>query len=339
MYIFISSIFNRYLMFLVFLLFIFVLIVATLLSFVFTSLRSQTCPSVLSHTPNEPIWRPVPKLIPVWMFWDSTPLPQTVQLCWNNWSHWCAKSIHNFVPILVTDENIDKLIDTSIHPCFNSATTYGPALRSDFIRLALLRRYGGVYMDATVILTEPLDWIMDKKLRGHNFFQAMYNPSNMTMSCSVPVIESSFLFAPPEHPLVSKWLERMMELKQCTSEEIERLTSNVPKQANLEDTYHFAYHIMTHILMETSLSEFGMYHLYNSKELKYLNFNFNNVNDLTSVSVIPKFGPILKLISEERKILENKIDLGQVAPGSFIDSQLIQLPHVDTASPTHFFTT
>ena len=68
----------------------------------------------------------------------------------------------------------------------------GPAMRSDFIRLTLLETYGGVYMDASVILTTPLDRVADA---GLDRFQAFFNPDNMTEGCDVPVIENSFLAA------------------------------------------------------------------------------------------------------------------------------------------------
>jgi mannosyltransferase OCH1-like enzyme len=36
-----------------------------------------------------------------------------------------------------------------------------PAKRSDLIRLSLIKHFGGVYIDYTTIMTQPLDWLFD----------------------------------------------------------------------------------------------------------------------------------------------------------------------------------
>ena len=127
-------------------------------------------------------------------------------------------------------------------------------MRSDFIRLTLLETYGGVYMDASVILTTPLDWVVDA---GLDRFQAFFNPDNMTEGCDVPVIENSFLAAPPGHPFVTSWLSHLKRLKTCTSDEIKRVVGDTSLQAELLLEYHFAYHAVTQILQKKRLARFG----------------------------------------------------------------------------------
>lgn len=285
---------------------------------------ARECVPVFSHVPNCPSWQPVPATIPVWMFWDEEPLPRTIELCWRNWNVWCSRSRHNFKPTLVTNANLAEFIDASAHPCFDPVLTYGPALRADFIRLALLHRHGGVYLDASVVLTQPLDWIVGKSHKGHNFFQAFYNPRNMSMSCSVPVIETSFLAAPPNHPLVQGWLERMLSLQRCDRAHMDRMTAKVTRQANLDRTYHFAYHVLTQMLTERPLSSYGAYHVYNATDYRYLSFQHQTLEQLAVEPIERrKFGPLLKLIASERKQLEHLLQSGAVKRGSFIDEHLL----------------
>ena len=42
---------------------------------------------------------------------------------------------------------------------WNEGSARTPAHQSDLFGLALVRRYGGLYMDATVLLTRPLRWL------------------------------------------------------------------------------------------------------------------------------------------------------------------------------------
>lgn len=289
-------------------------------------LRSIRCIPVFSNT-GDGVAVTAPPVVPVWMFWNESPLPETVQLCWNNWCHWCAKSKHVFVPTLITNANVAQYVDMTLHPCFDTATTYGQALRSDYIRLALLSRYGGVYLDASVIMTEPLDWILGQDKRGYGFFQATFNKKNMTLGCHIPVIENSFLSAPPNHPLVVSWFERLLRVQDCSAASLSQMVEHTPKQSNLDDKYHFTYHVMTQLLMETPLHKHGAYNIYDSLELKYLNFQLQSVNDLAQRHHSDvKYGPLLKLTSRNRKQLAELLSKNQVVPGSFVDVFLVRIP-------------
>ena len=305
-----------------------VIVVAVIVLYLYmrygTWLMPQKCIPVFSHRGADfALDVPPPKTIPVWMFWDRDPPPDVIQAFWNNWQYWCARGKHNFVPVLLTDTNVDQYVDTRMHPCMASATTYSPALRSDFIRLELLKRYGGVWLDATIALTEPLDWILGDEKHGHLYFQAMFNPRNMNIGCDVPIIENSFLYAPPNHPLVVEWLRRLKQLDNCEARTISKMVYDTPHQAFLEDTYHFTYHVMTQMLIDKPLSEYGSHHLYDCKKAKYMNFLFQPVADLVSKHHSEvKYGRLLKLWSRERKELEKFMKEGDVRTGSFVHTFL-----------------
>lgn len=308
---------------------VFVILSVVIATFITSYVRPKKCVPILSNTrKDESLILEVPSEIPVWMFWDSEPLPLVVQLCWNNWCFWCEKSKNNFVPTLLTDQNVAQYIDLSSHSCFNQDTTNGPALRSDFIRLALLAKYGGVYMDATVVITEPLDWILGHKDRGHQYFQAMFNPQNMNISCKVPVIENSFMAAPPEHELIKTWLARISSLDDCQSSSIKRMVKSTPKQKNLDTAYHFVYHVLTQILIDNPIQDFGSFNLYDSVSQKYLNFHLQPVEHLIHKPVdAVRYGPLLKLVAWERKKLTKALSENRVVKGSFVSEFLTTMPY------------
>ena len=262
---------------------------------------------------------PVPRHIPVFMYWDTSQVPATVECCWHNWRYFLDKSHHNFVPVFVTSHNLNYFIDLS-HPCVSDPHQY-PALKCDFIRLMLLQRYGGVYMDASVVLTEPLDWILGDEGIGYSYFQAFVNCDNMTISCSVPVIENSFLASPPAHPLVNAWLAQLSKLTQCTSDNIHNFVASVPLQRNLDSIYHAAYHALTDVLTRTPLQQFPSVFLI--KDNKFLNFKSNNIYDLCKNAHV-KYNKVLKLIKSERDILDEYIQLGLVHKNSFVDTYLLR---------------
>lgn len=97
----------------------------------------------------------LPKII--WTYWQATPAPEFIQACIANW--------RQFAP----DHEV-RLLDRS------SLDAWLPALRADFdslpahrqadwLRLQLLARHGGLWMDASMLLSRDLAWLHETQRR------------------------------------------------------------------------------------------------------------------------------------------------------------------------------
>jgi Capsular polysaccharide synthesis protein len=84
----------------------------------------------------------IPKII--WTYWDDPNVPPLTQKCIENWKSMCP------------DYEVHLLNKTDVPDEYKHLT---PERQSDWLRLDRIKRYGGVWLDATVILTEPFDWI------------------------------------------------------------------------------------------------------------------------------------------------------------------------------------
>tara|TARA_B110000046_G_C12985923_1_gene395636 strand:+ start:712 stop:1317 length:606 start_codon:yes stop_codon:yes gene_type:complete len=165
--------------------------------------------------------------IHVWYFWEG-PKSITVELCIQNW-------------------RVSDWIDIKNIPCTRQKNCKLSTLKSDFIRLALLEKYGGLYMDASVVMTASPDWLIKEVDKGWTF-QAFFNPENMLYGETLPVMETSLMFASkPNHPLVKMWLDSMLDLKCNNAGRLAWLEKNIKDkgvhmQANLAYEYHMVYH-------------------------------------------------------------------------------------------------
>lgn len=80
-----------------------------------------------------------------------------------------------------------------------------PALQADYVRLALLERYGGVWMDASVMLMAPLDDVV-AHLGSHDVVAFQRRQG-------VAYIENWFLAVrPPPVPLITHWKDLFVEI-------------------------------------------------------------------------------------------------------------------------------
>lgn len=92
----------------------------------------------------------------IWQYWGQgfDDLPKVVQLGFLS----VDKFKQDFQVIRLTDDNIkeylhfpDYVFEKRKNPAFR------PVFFSDLLRLSLIKYYGGVWLDATVVLTEPLN--------------------------------------------------------------------------------------------------------------------------------------------------------------------------------------
>lgn len=108
--------------------------------------------------------RKLPKII--WSYWHAGPTPWAVDDCLATWSRhasdWEVRLLHA--------ETISAWLDK--HDDYpENVWTFSPAHQSDIFGLALLRRYGGLYMDVSIILMQPLQWLEDRFERdGQGYF-------------------------------------------------------------------------------------------------------------------------------------------------------------------------
>lgn len=137
----------------------------------------------------------IPKII--WIFWYDGNIPELVQSCINK-----IKKLHkNYEINVLNKKNLSEYIDMNIDLLVEKMPI---ANLSDLIRLKLLKKYGGVWLDASIILEEAID---DFFLEKNNRFDivAYYNKSQ-SIGCNIPVIESWLLAAPKESDFINKWL-------------------------------------------------------------------------------------------------------------------------------------
>jgi hypothetical protein len=123
----------------------------------------------------------IPRII--WTYWQPSPAPAFIQACLANW--------RRFAP----DHQL-RLLDR------DSVDQWLPELRADFdgmpadrqvdwLRIQLLARHGGVWMDASMLLSRDLGWLHETRRRRAADYVGFYIDRYTTR---------------PELPIVENWL-------------------------------------------------------------------------------------------------------------------------------------
>jgi len=138
----------------------------------------------------------LPKEKTIWMYWDSgaNTMPYFIQCCVQAWRHWHPA----WDVVVVGSDNISSYLDAEELPVmFNSQRA---SLKSDFFRLAVLAKYGGVYVDISCL---PFSAVADV-----SFSEALFGHCFVGYKCeewASPYIDCWFIAAQANEPIIAEW--------------------------------------------------------------------------------------------------------------------------------------
>lgn len=131
----------------------------------------------------------VPKIIWILWFQGENSSPAIVKKCINSWKRLNPEWTVN----ILDDESIYEYL-----PDYQPHTKIHKTQQSDIVRLELLKKYGGVWTDATTLCNKPLDsWLPE--VMDSDFF-AYYLPGKDRL------ISSWFIATSKDNVLISKFL-------------------------------------------------------------------------------------------------------------------------------------
>jgi hypothetical protein len=142
----------------------------------------------------------IPKII--WTYWDGADVPDTVKKCMDTW----RKHNPDYKIIQLSNDNINQYIPEANILDMKMANT--PQRKSDFIRIHVIEKYGGIWCDASIMMNGSLEFIRQKT--GYDFVG--YHIGKMMNTPNSPVPENWFIAAPPGSNFIKKWRETFVKI-------------------------------------------------------------------------------------------------------------------------------
>jgi len=141
----------------------------------------------------------IPKII--WTYWDSDELPEFVEMCIDKW-----RRLHpDWTIRVLTPDTVWRYTDADI---FNYKFADTKPRTSDFVRLNVLAKHGGVWADASIVPMKSFDWVLDKQREGGYEFISYYR-KQATLKPEYPVVESWFFACVPDCQFVKDWRDEL----------------------------------------------------------------------------------------------------------------------------------
>lgn len=240
----------------------------------------------------------IPKAI--WMYWDDDLRPELIQASIDRitklnptysvrvLSH---STLKDFLPDLIFDEHIYLPI----------------ANKSDIIRLNLLYKYGGIWLDSSVLFFEDLSWL-EKIARKKEYDLIGFYNDDSTIDFRYPVIESWFLCTPPNNSFIKAWRDELDLLRQLGSAEYfsrlqKREDYNEIKQRIVRPEYLLIYLAMQIVIRENNQYNFYLRSLLSSAFMYHKESEWNALKvavNLLIKNAPSRLPPLIKLTSHCR---------------------------------------
>lgn len=162
-------------------------------------------PAELFQNPSDAM--EVPKII--WTYWDSPDtMTDFVKRCIASWGKYNPNYTIHVLHKNTVKDYVDIPESILKHPNFND----NHARFADLLRLSLLEKHGGIWMDASCLMYQAFDeWLPTEK----PFFAYYYNQGKGKLP--YPVIENWFIMAKPQNDFVKAWKAEFLNLVNFTS--------------------------------------------------------------------------------------------------------------------------
>lgn len=236
----------------------------------------------------EPGLDEVPKI--VWAYWDSDDVPDFVNLCLKNW----RKLAPNYKINFLNKNNVENYIQLP-----KDWKLLRPYRQADIIRLLLLEKYGGIWMDASIILLKKPEKFISK----NNI--TLFTTPNCTLSN--PVFENWFISTPPNNKIIKQWAKEAIIAINNKDEYIKN-SPEYSKKAVDNCTYLIC-HLVLKNIYEKNKDLFDGVKIYESNETAFYYHRKNNWEKLNTL-LENKFDED-RLMVKFRKRDRSNLDIGK----------------------------
>jgi hypothetical protein len=239
----------------------------------------------------------------IWTYWDQgvKKLPYFNQKCIKSWK----KNNPEFKVIILDQNNLFKFLTCEDLP--KNWKYFPPQLKSDFIRIALLDNYGGIWMDSSIICIKPLNKLFsfDKSLEG-------FALQNFSRNNDLTVFENWFISARKGSYIIKKWRDEFTKLYK-DKKNFTELSNNDFEGVDFQNINHYNFYLSMHLIFQKCLQTDSLFrnlyyadtNIYSAESnafLHYIKFGWDNKYIIDFIKEINNFYSELKV--EETPILK-----------------------------------
>lgn len=276
----------------------------------------------------------IPKLI--WSYWNSETLPPLIQACADNWR------------MQAPDHELRLLTPATVGTWLPEGTDLSlmqglpPFRQADWLRLQLLQAHGGVWIDASTLLTGPLDWVHAQQAASGAEFVGFYI-DRLSNRAELPMVENWFMAAVPGSRFImdlNSEFVRALQTGEATYLQALRDAGRFERVIQAIDPSLHEYlvmHVAASSLLDADARRYRLA-LQRAEDSAFalqqaLGWRKRHLYAKLALCPCPARVPALvKLRGNDRRVLEQQLRRRPARPGSLLDRYLPTLAHAQPPS-------
>ncbi|WP_196422276.1 capsular polysaccharide synthesis protein [Acinetobacter baretiae] len=158
----------------------------------------------------------------IWVYWEGEK-SEFLKACLYSMQH----ANKDYEMILLNEANLKAYCDLD----WSKYQHLTPQLKSDLLRLYLLYEYGGVWLDASILVHENFAWIQ-RVLKDHQVDSFAYYRIQNTLNKNYPIVETWLLASKAKQPFFKAWFD---ELSRVVSSGIHPYLEQLKKEQDIKE--------------------------------------------------------------------------------------------------------
>lgn len=263
------------------------------------------CYSVADCGFRESFVEPCPKRI--WSFWDKDPKSKFVEKCIASWKKW---NPDHEITIIGMNTLEQYLPDVDFNKIKHIES---PARFSDMVRLHTLSKYGGIWMDASIICQQPVTWIHDIFDNDADCEFVGYYIDKFTIPGMPKVVESWFFACRPQCSFLREWLRQFLRISDYNTIEdyIAQLRNEGVDTQKIEGVEYLSIHVAAQKVLQSDKTMEPKLHLLKAEDTAFSYLADANWDPSSAVKAVAENQysqqPILKFRSCDRPAAESML--------------------------------
>jgi len=171
--------------------------------------------------------RYIPNIL--WTFWDADELPSFIKNCVDTWK----KHNTDFDVRVLNKKNLYNYLDREeAEYVLNWKHIDNVQKLSDMVRLKILTKHGGVWLDSSIIAFKSFNWIHDHGDKCIVFTDGAEKN---------PLIHSWFIATPPNNVFIQEWYKEFSGVDQFESLDVYREKQEQTDKEGIDNNYLVVY--------------------------------------------------------------------------------------------------
>jgi hypothetical protein len=295
--------------------------------------RVPVCPHIVHlGTTRQPdaATTPIPKII--WTYWHELPEPEFIQQCLANWRRFAPG---HELRVLHKDSIFDWLDSTAINAQFEQLP---PFRQADWLRLQLLAKHGGIWIDASTLLSRNLDWVHVLQAEKGSEYVGFYI-DRFTTRPEQPIVENWFMATIPRSRFIETLAHEFDQaLKMGEAQYLEKLQASgkltqVVQGLGPKDQLYLIMHVAAAFILDSAQDGYRL-SLIRAEDSALgfhaaLKWRKRHLYARLALSPAPRNLPwIIKLRGGDRRIFERGLSRGWLNPQSVVVKLLAKPPRL-----------